>query len=71
LRSYEALEKEQIPVTLSNPLKTRAIAEARIKTDKIDTRMLAHLLRANLVAESYVPTSKPEHDAPSSDIGQA
>ena len=55
LRSYEALEKEQIHVTLSNPLKTRAIAEARIKTDKIDARMLAHLLRANLVAESYVP----------------
>ena len=55
LRSYEALEKEQIHVALSNPLKTRAIAEARIKTDKIDARLLAHLLRANLVAESYVP----------------
>jgi transposase len=55
LKSYEALEKEQIHVTLSNPLKTRAIAEARIKTDKIDARLLAHLLRANLVAESYVP----------------
>ncbi len=55
LKRYEALEKEQIHVTLSNPLKTRAIAEARIKTDKIDARLLAHLLRANLVAESYVP----------------
>ena len=33
LKSYEALEKERIHVSLSNPLKTRAIAEARIKTD--------------------------------------
>jgi transposase len=55
LKSYEALEKADIHVSLSNPLKTRAIAEARIKTDKIDAKLLAHLLRANLVAESYVP----------------
>jgi transposase len=55
LKSYEALEAAQIHVSLSNPLKTRAIAEARIKTDKIDAELLAHLLRANLVAESYVP----------------
>jgi transposase len=55
LKSYEALETAQIHVSLSNPLKTRAIAEARIKTDKIDAKLLAHLLRANLVAESYVP----------------
>jgi len=55
LKSYEALEKADIRVSLSNPLKTRAIAQARIKTDKIDAKLLAHLLRANLVAESYVP----------------
>jgi len=55
LKSYEALEKASIHVSLSNPLKTKAIAQARIKTDKIDAKLLAHLLRANLVAESYVP----------------
>lgn len=55
IRAYEALEAAHIKVSLSNPLKTRAIAEARIKTDKIDARTLAHLLRADLVAESYVP----------------
>lgn len=53
LKSYEALEKADVHVSLSNPLKTRAIAEARIKTDKIDAKLLAHLLRANLVAQSY------------------
>ena len=40
---------------LTNPLKTRAIAEARIKTDKLDASTLADLLRAGLVAECYVP----------------
>lgn len=36
-------------------MKTKAIASAKIKTDKVDARILAHLLRADLVAESYVP----------------
>ena len=31
------------------------IAEARIKTDSIDSETLAHLLRADLVLKSYVP----------------
>ena len=31
------------------------IAEARIKNDHFDAKMLAHLLRANLVAESLPP----------------
>ncbi|MEM2896448.1 MAG: transposase [Candidatus Bathyarchaeia archaeon] len=37
---------------------TKAIASARIKSDKVDARILANLLRVNLIAESYVP-SKP------------
>jgi len=52
---YNNLDERHIPVTLANPLKTRAIASARIKTDKVDARILAHLLRGNLVAECYVP----------------
>jgi len=52
---YNHLENNHIQVTLANPLKTKAIAWAKTKTDQIDARMLAHLLRANLVAESYVP----------------
>jgi len=42
-------------VKLAHPYKTRAIAEARIKNDSLDAKMLAHLLRANLIPESYVP----------------
>jgi transposase len=45
-------------VKLANPVKTRAIAEARIKTDKVDASTLADLLRANLVAESYIPSKE-------------
>lgn len=33
----------------------KAIAKARVKTDNIDSETLAHLLRANLLPESYVP----------------
>lgn len=42
-------------VKIAHPLKTRAIAEARIKTDSIDSEVLAHLLRADLIAEAYAP----------------
>jgi transposase len=42
-------------VKVAHPLKTRAIAEARIKTDTIDSEVLAHLLRADLIAEAYAP----------------
>jgi transposase len=52
---YEILEAKKYKVKLANPSRTRAIAEARIKTDSIDASTLADLLRANLVAESYIP----------------
>ena len=51
---YDILEKH-MDVKLAHPYKTRAIAEARIKNDSLDAKMLANLLRANLIAESYVP----------------
>ena len=55
---YNHLDEKHIHVSLANPLKTKAIASAKIKSDKVDARILAHLLRSNLVAESYVP---PKH----------
>jgi len=33
----------------------KAIASAKIKNDKVDARILAYILRGDLVAESYVP----------------
>jgi transposase len=52
---YNRLEDEHIHTILTNPRKTRLIAEAKIKTDKLDARILADLLRANLLSASYVP----------------
>lgn len=52
---YDWLEEELDEVKLAHPLKVKAIAEAKIKTDKIDDRTLAHLLRCDLVPEAYVP----------------
>ena len=45
-------------VILANPRKTRIIAEAKIKNDRMDARVLADLVRADLVAESYVPSKE-------------
>ena len=41
-----------VGVKLSNPLKTKAIANAKIKADAFDPRTLSHLLRSDLVAEA-------------------
>jgi transposase len=40
-------------VKIANALQVRAIAHARIKTDKRDSRTLAQLLRADLIPEIY------------------
>ena len=55
LPAYDFLEEKGYKVRIAHPLKTRAIAEAKIKTDKIDARILAHLLRGNLLPTSYIP----------------
>jgi transposase len=62
LKTYEAFDKHGIDVKLANPMKTKAIAEAKIKTDKLDARTLAHLLRSNLIAESYIAPDKVRED---------
>src|SRR5215510_15353709 len=56
---YEYLSEERnLDVILSNPIKTRAIASAKIKTDKIDAVKLAGLLRGGFISECYVPNKK-------------
>ncbi|MDR7518480.1 MAG: transposase [Armatimonadota bacterium] len=45
-------------VVLAHPAKVRAIAEARIKTDTIDSETLAHLLRADLLPAAYAPSKE-------------
>jgi len=51
---YDMLEDLGVDVKLANPLKVRAIADAKIKTDSVDAHTLADLLRANLIPEVYV-----------------
>lgn len=50
---YDEIQGKVQEVKLAHPLKTRAIAEARIKTDSLDSDVLTHLLRTNLIAEAY------------------
>lgn len=51
---YEQLEGLGCSVVLSNPLMTKAIAVARIKNDKVDSKILADLLRTNLLPMAYI-----------------
>src|SRR6266704_5491476 len=50
----ELLEDAGYEIHLAHPLRTRAIAAARVKTDAVDARTLAHVLRADLLPEAYV-----------------
>jgi transposase len=46
---------------LCHPLKTKAIASAKIKTDKIDSSILSQLSRMNFVPEAYKPDVETRH----------
>jgi len=50
----ELLEDHGYELHLAHPLRTKAIASARVKTDAVDARTLAHLLRTDLLPEAYV-----------------
>lgn len=42
-------------VVVSNPLRTRAIADAKIKTDKVDAEILVRLLAGGWLPEVWIP----------------
>jgi transposase len=52
---FDLTETLGVDTVLANPLRTRAIAEAKVKTDKVDSTILAHLLRADLIPPAYIP----------------
>ncbi|MDI6708089.1 MAG: transposase [Candidatus Thermoplasmatota archaeon] len=52
---FDILEEQGYQVVLAHPLKTRWIAESKIKTDKIDAGILAHSLRTDLLSTAYMP----------------
>jgi len=49
----DLLEDLGVEMTIANPTQVRAIAQAKIKTDKRDARILADLLRAGLIPAVY------------------
>jgi transposase len=53
---YELIKARHPDLVLAYPLKRKAIASARIKTDKIDATTLALLLRTDLVPAAYIPS---------------
>jgi transposase len=50
--AYDALCATGAQVKLAHPSRVKAIASARVKTDRIDARILAHRLRADLIPEA-------------------
>ena len=58
IQVHDRLEEHGFNVVLSNPYKTRLIAEAKVKTDKVDARTLARLLRADMLSTCYVPNKE-------------
>lgn len=52
---YDRLEGRVEEIQMAHPQRVKAIASARIKTDKIDARTLAHLGRADLVPQAWIP----------------
>jgi len=48
-------------VLLAHPLKLRAMIQRRSKTDKLDSMLLAQLLRINQVPLSYVPSERYQY----------
>src|SRR5437763_11825771 len=50
----ELLEDAGHDVHLAHPLRTHAIAAARVETDAVDAKTLAHLLRTGLLPDEYI-----------------
>jgi len=53
---HDWLEEMLDEVQLANPFKVKAIAEAKIKTDKIDSNVLSDLLRVDMIPRAHVPS---------------
>lgn len=54
-RTHDTFEEHGIDTVLAHPTKTKVIAQAKLKNDKVDSDILADLLNADLVYESFVP----------------
>ncbi|MEM3065400.1 MAG: transposase [Candidatus Nitrosotenuis sp.] len=55
IRLHDTLEENGIDTILAHPAKTKIIAQAKLKNDKLDSEILADLLRSDMICESFVP----------------
>ncbi len=55
---HDTLEECGIDTILAHPSKTKAIAEAKLKDDRVDSEVLADLLLLDMVYESFVPDER-------------
>ena len=54
--AYRIVEDITDNIVLAHPLKTRITGVAKIKTDKIDSYVLAYMLKSDMLPKAYVPT---------------
>ena len=52
---YRQLRRNGYDVSVSHPKKTRYIAEAKIKNDRVDSKAIAELVRLNALPSAYMP----------------
>jgi transposase len=55
---YDLLKSKGYNVKVGHPLMVKAIDYAKVKTDKVDARILADLLRTDMIPECYIPDEK-------------
>jgi transposase len=55
---YDLLKSKGYNVKVAHPLMAKAIAYAKVKTDKVDARILADLLRTDMISKCYIPDEK-------------
>jgi len=56
----QVLQQHAGRVVVSNPVQTRAIADAKIKTDRIDAEVLVRLLAGGWLPEVWVPDAETQ-----------
>ena len=52
---YDIFKDKGYDVKVAHPLMVKAIAYAKVKSDKVDARILADLLRMDMIPECYIP----------------
>lgn len=55
---YDLLKEEGYDVRVAHSLMVKAIAYAKVKNEKVNTRMLAYLSRLDMIPECYIPSQE-------------